>query len=145
MAARQTFGDLVRERRAARNRTQEEIADAVGIRAGYLSRIERGKVPPPSDRVCRRLARALDLAPGELVRSAHMERLPADMRKLVSFQEDLRQAELWIQEELARRSQSLPADLAVTTVAIEGTGRLRPRRIEWPNLRRQATASERKA
>ena len=112
MAARQTFGDLVRERRAARNRTQEEIADAVGIRAGYLSRIERGKVPPPSDRVCRRLARALDLAPGELVRSAHMERLPADMRKLVSFQEDLRQAELWIQEELARRSQSLPADLA---------------------------------
>jgi phage repressor protein C with HTH and peptisase S24 domain/DNA-binding XRE family transcriptional regulator len=112
MAARKTFGELVYERRVGRNATQEEIAEAVGIRAGYLSRIERGKVPPPSDRVCHRLERRLGLEPGELVRLAHMERLPVDMRQLVAFQEELQQAELWIQEELGRRGRELPPDLS---------------------------------
>ena len=111
MAVKQTFGDLVHRRRASRGRTQEEIADAVGIRAGYLSRIERSKVPPPSDQVCRRLARALELDPGELVRLAHMERLPADMRRLIAFQEELRKAELWIQEELTRRGRELEREV----------------------------------
>jgi phage repressor protein C with HTH and peptisase S24 domain/transcriptional regulator with XRE-family HTH domain len=111
MAARKTFGELVYERRGKRNATQEEIAEAVGIRAGYLSRIERGKVPPPSDRVCHKLERTLGLEPGELVRLAHVERLPTDMRRLVAFQEELQQAELWIQEELSQRGRELPVDL----------------------------------
>jgi len=112
MPGQKHFGDLIRERRGSRNRTQEEIAESVGIRAGYLSRIERDKVPPPSDRVCRRLERVLEFESGELVRLAHVQRLPADMLRLVSFQEELRGAELWIQEELIRRSRGIPLDLA---------------------------------
>lgn len=105
------FGELVRERRKARRLTQEDVAAEAGIRAAYLSRIERGQVPPPSDRVCRRLERVLGFEPGELLKLAHLERLPTDMRQLVVFQEELRRAELWLQEELHRRSRELPLEL----------------------------------
>ena len=111
MARKKAFGDLLREKRLSLGRTQEQVAEEVGIRAGYLSRVERDKVPPPSDGVCRRLERALGFEPGELVRRAHLERLPADMRRLVSFQDELRQAETWIQEQLIRRSRDLPLEL----------------------------------
>ncbi len=111
MARQKGFGDLVREKRRSLGRTQEQIADEVRVRAGYLSRIERDKVPPPSDQVCRRLERVLGFEAGELVRLAHLDRLPADMRRLVSFQEDLRQAESWIQAELIRLSREIPLEL----------------------------------
>lgn len=105
------FGGLLREHRASRRLTQEQVAEAVGIRAAYLSRIECGRVPPPSDRVCRRLERVLGFKPGELLKLAHLERLPADMRQLVVFQDELRRAELWLQGELTRRGRELPLEL----------------------------------
>jgi phage repressor protein C with HTH and peptisase S24 domain/DNA-binding XRE family transcriptional regulator len=113
MAASQTFGDVVRERRLELDLTQEQVAEVIDIRAGYLSRIERDKVPPPSDQVCRGLEHVLKFDRDELVRLAHVTRLPDDMRRLVSFQEDLRAAEVEIQEELVRRAHELPTDLPV--------------------------------
>ncbi len=91
-----TFGDLIREARG--NTLQKDLAARVGIKAGYLSRIERGNVPPPSDEICARLEQELGFPPGELVAKAHLERSPTDVRAKLAFAELLRE-----EEKLARR------------------------------------------
>jgi transcriptional regulator with XRE-family HTH domain len=62
------FGDYLRglrETRAAQDAAfgLRRIAEAVGMAPGYLSRIERNELPPPSDDVLRKLADVLDEPP----------------------------------------------------------------------------------
>jgi transcriptional regulator with XRE-family HTH domain len=61
---RPTFGDYVRELREGRRSADasfslRQLAARVGVEPGYLSRIERNEVPPPSEKVVRALAAAL--------------------------------------------------------------------------------------
>jgi transcriptional regulator with XRE-family HTH domain len=72
MAARKTAGI-----------TQTELASAAGLTASYLSFIENRKKPPPSDDVCRRLAKVLDLPADELLERAHLQRAPKELRAKV--------------------------------------------------------------
>lgn len=53
------FEDRVLELRREAQLTQRDLADSVHIAAAYLSKIERGKVSPPSKAVLRGLAREL--------------------------------------------------------------------------------------
>jgi transcriptional regulator with XRE-family HTH domain len=56
-----TFGQLVRELRI-RNKEYSSLRDfakKVGLSPAYLSRIENGKEPPPSEAIVERLAEAL--------------------------------------------------------------------------------------
>lgn len=86
-----SFGELIRQ---ARGKTlQKDLASRAGIKAGYLSRIERGNVPPPSDEICRRLERELGFAPGELLAKAHLERSPGDVRAKLAFAQYLHEEE----------------------------------------------------
>jgi DNA-binding XRE family transcriptional regulator len=62
------FGRAVRELWIERGRTQEELADAVGLTATYVGQVERG------DKVARltvvlKLARGLAVVPSELLRN----------------------------------------------------------------------------
>ena len=59
-----SFGDFLRQRREERRATDpgfslRRVAASVGIEPSYLSKIERGDQPPPSEETIRALAKAL--------------------------------------------------------------------------------------
>ncbi|MGV1048561.1 MAG: helix-turn-helix domain-containing protein [Solirubrobacterales bacterium] len=63
------MGNLGTNLRAARKKlglTQEQVADRSGVQAGEISRIESGKRDPQVSTV-RKLAKALEIAPGRLL------------------------------------------------------------------------------
>lgn len=60
-------GMLVRTARRRRGWSQSFLADRAGLSVGYLSLIENGKRPLASLRTVRRLARALEVSPTQLV------------------------------------------------------------------------------
>lgn len=74
------FGKMIRERRLKLGLTQDQVCAQAGIAKPYLSNIETGKARPPSDRVIRDLAAALDFEPAALCHLAHLERMPPDVR-----------------------------------------------------------------
>lgn len=55
-----TFGELVRRRRTSLGLTQRDLARRVGIKAGYVSYLERGG-RRPSLKLLERLARTLEI------------------------------------------------------------------------------------
>lgn len=61
-----SFGEMVRNRRKEKGLTQKELAEMVGIDFTYLSKIETGDLPPPSDEIIKKLATNLDLEADEL-------------------------------------------------------------------------------
>lgn len=76
------LSDIIRQRRSALGLTQDEVAGRVGISKPYLSTIETGKVRnPPSDKVLKAIEDVLDFSEGELVRLAHLQRTPSDVRR----------------------------------------------------------------
>lgn len=60
------FGAVIRERRRARNLTQERLAEAGGVSAKYVSLLERG-LYQPSLHTLLWMARGLDTSAPELV------------------------------------------------------------------------------
>lgn len=67
-----SFGEFLRERRmirAAENRafSVRQLANRVGIEPSYLSKIERGKQPPPGEETIRRIATELGEDPDLLL------------------------------------------------------------------------------
>ena len=105
------FGDRLRRLRAARRLSVRRLARLVAVSPSYLSRIERGHVPPPSERTITRLARALSIEPDELLAAAgrlpedigaRLLRRPRPMARLVRLADGLSDDEL---EELCRRAE----------------------------------------
>lgn len=64
------FGELVRERRLAAGRTQQDLAAATGLSVRALRDIERGRVRRPHGRSLQRLSAVLGLASGDTVAPA---------------------------------------------------------------------------
>jgi|GEM_PF-306471 len=63
-----SFGETIRDLRAAQDLGLRETATKVGISPAYLSRIERGKESPPRPEVIKELARLLAADPDVLFR-----------------------------------------------------------------------------
>ena len=64
IAVEAPFGDYVRAARERRRREDRafsvrQVAGRIGVEPAYLSKIERGQTPPPSERTIRRLASEL--------------------------------------------------------------------------------------
>lgn len=77
-----TLGKTIRNRRLQLNLTLDQLAEATGFSKPYLSTVETGKVKnPPSDKLLLQLEKVLKFKPSELRRLAHIERMPADMRR----------------------------------------------------------------
>ncbi|MCK6461606.1 MAG: LexA family transcriptional regulator [Planctomycetes bacterium] len=71
---------------AARERvgiTQAQLAISAGLTPSYVCLLESGKKPPPSDRVCERLAEVLGLPARQLLEVAHLQRAPTTVQKRV--------------------------------------------------------------
>ena len=67
-----SFGDFIRDRREEKraadpNYSLRRVAASIGVEPSYLSKIERGEQPPPSEETILALARELDEDPDVLL------------------------------------------------------------------------------
>jgi len=76
-----TFGPTVRAQRKRLDIGLRAFAADVGMCPTYLSRVERNKVPPPTDGVVFRIARALNIDPDVLL--ARAGRVASDVMSVV--------------------------------------------------------------
>ena len=81
------FGTWLRELRIQAGLTQRELAAKVNIDFTYLSKIENGVLPPPSNKVLLRLAEVLNVDQDELITLAG--RVPGDIVRLLKDREAL--------------------------------------------------------
>ena len=108
------FGHHIRQTRLARRATDpsfslRQVATRVGIQPGYLSRIETGDTPPPSEATITALAR--DLGENEDLALALAGKVSHDLRAII-----VKRPELFA--ELIRQLAELP-DHAVLRVVRE--------------------------
>jgi SOS-response transcriptional repressor LexA len=76
-----SVGSIVRQRRQQLGVTQDVLAIKSGISKPYLSNIETGRAKnPPTDSILTSLEAALEFEPDHLVKLAHLERTPRDVR-----------------------------------------------------------------
>jgi len=81
-----TFGSYVRKRReellqSSKDFTVRKVAAKIGIQPSYISKVERGEVPPPSEPTIVRLAEALHGDPDILLALAG--KVSADLRAVI--------------------------------------------------------------
>lgn len=77
-----SLGRILRKRREELDLTLDEVAAKTDFSKPYLSTVETGKVKnPPSDKLLIRLEKVLKFNTGYLRYIAHMERMPADVRR----------------------------------------------------------------
>ena len=111
-----TFGDYIRTQRLARQAEDQafslrQVALRIGVEPAFLSKVERGVVPPPSEGKIRALAEALD---------EDVDLLLAMAGKVSSDLLEIIQARPQLFGELLRRIKSLP-DYAILGVVRQVT------------------------
>lgn len=82
----ESLGPLLSSRReelraADRRYSLRQVAERVGIQPSYLSKVERGLVPPPGEETIRRLARELGLDPDVLLAMAG--KVSSDLQEVI--------------------------------------------------------------
>ena len=82
----EAFGKFLRERREALRETDRrfsvrQVAFRVGVEPSYLSKIERGEQPPPSEKTIRSLA--ADLAEDPDVMLALAGKVSSDLKEVI--------------------------------------------------------------
>ena len=87
MKERKGFGARLRELRTEAGFTLSKLAERCNIDFTYLSKIESGALPPPSERVILQLAAALNADKDELLVLAG--KIPADIIAILKSREDL--------------------------------------------------------
>ena len=75
------FGDRVRALRRAEEFGLREFAKKMSMSPTYLSRVERGEVPPPAEKKVVAIAQALGQNPDELMALAG--RVPSELREII--------------------------------------------------------------
>jgi transcriptional regulator with XRE-family HTH domain len=83
MPADVDFATVLKSARERSGLTQVQLARSCDLTGSYISLMESGRRPPPSDDVVRRLAEVLAIPEEELLRHAHMERAPGELRDTV--------------------------------------------------------------
>ncbi len=81
------FGTKLKELRKLAGLSQRQLADRIGVNFSYLSKIESGKMPPPSEQIIMRLAEVLDTEKDELLTLAG--KIPSDIAQLLKSREAL--------------------------------------------------------
>jgi len=82
------FGKRLRELRKQAGMTQRGLAAEVGVDFSYLSKIENGALPPPSEKVISKLAETLNASRDELLSLAG--RIPSEIGELLTRPEALK-------------------------------------------------------
>src|SRR5690349_9690448 len=77
-----TFGEQLRIWRVERRLNQRDFAARVGIDFTYLSKIENGKMPPPSEKTIIKMAEVLEKDADVLLQLA--SKVPQDVREIIT-------------------------------------------------------------
>ncbi|MBU6411873.1 MAG: LexA family transcriptional regulator [Planctomycetes bacterium] len=113
-AAPSTLGDLLREARRRRGMTLAQVAEVVGCARSYLSELESGKRPPPSDEIVGALERALGVQPGTFADAAAWGRTPGRVKHTVwRLSQQAERASRAREELMARLSKMKGLDAAL--------------------------------
>lgn len=80
-AAQTAFARTIRRRRQTLRLTLDDVAARAGCAKSYLSALENGHRAPPSESLTRRIETALSFDPGELIKLAHLDRMPPEVRR----------------------------------------------------------------
>jgi transcriptional regulator with XRE-family HTH domain len=75
------FGRRLRDLRKQKNISQRDLAAQVGIDFTYLSKIEGGRLAPPSEEVIRHFAQILEIDENELINLAG--KVPKDLKAVL--------------------------------------------------------------
>jgi transcriptional regulator with XRE-family HTH domain len=62
-----TFGYRLRELRRAKDISQRELAEKVGVDFSYISKLENDRLPPPAADTILRICKILEASPDELL------------------------------------------------------------------------------
>ena len=108
------FGEYLRERREAkrledRSFSLRQLAQRIGVEPSYLSKVERGLEPPPSEAKVKALAKELDQDPDILLAMAG---------KVSTELQDVIRKRPQLMAELLRQLKSMP-DHAILRIARE--------------------------
>ena len=106
------FGERLRQLRLDKTLSQRKLAEKIGIDFTYLSKIERGRMSPPSQETIMKLASVLEADSDELLVLA--DRVPDDVKdvvtksaKLPAFLRELRDLDDDDIEDLRKRAGEL--------------------------------------
>lgn len=121
-----SLGQIIRNRREELNLTLDEVSNRVGFSKPYLSTIETGKVKnPPGDELLTRLEKVLEFETGMLLRIAHLEGLPSDIRhEYESAEAENQKLRRFIKDLVSKRSNArkLNSMLAKTDIDVDTPG-----------------------
>lgn len=81
-----TFGEQLRLWRIERKLNQRDFAAKVGIDFTYLSKIENGRMPPPSQATIVRMAEVLEKDADALLQLA--SKVPQDVKEIITTSRD---------------------------------------------------------
>jgi len=121
MTEGQKFGAKLRDLRKKSGMTLRELADKVGIDFTYLSKIENGALPPPSEKVIRKLAEVFNYEQDELLALGGI--IPADIAEILKD----RQAREQLRAEQIKRAKAAarkPFSLSKFSPPLKGIYRL---------------------
>jgi len=120
------LGQIIRKRRKALSLTLDKVVARTGFSKPYLSTIETGRVKnPPSDELLTRLEKALKFDSGQLLRIAHLKRMPSDIRQEYESAEAENLKLRRVIQELARKktgTKNLKKLLAKSKLKVKHTG-----------------------
>ena len=74
----ESYGAYLRRARLAHGLTQKQLADMVGVDFTYVSKVENGRLPAPSEATITQLAKALKANPNAHL--AQAKKVPLDVR-----------------------------------------------------------------
>jgi SOS-response transcriptional repressor LexA len=126
---------MVRAARKSLKMTLDDLQARSRISKPYLSQIETGHAPPPDDAKILKLERQLGFPPGHLLRAAHLERTPMDIRvyieHLLADNRKLREQQLMARQvsrfgEAGRRQATADAADSRDEGSLAALGRLIP-------------------
>lgn len=101
------FGDQLKQYRNRAGLTQRQLAEKAGLDFTYVSKIENGKVPPPTRDTVEALAKQLKLSDAEHLEFVALAgTIPIDMERWVVAQPRAR----YLYRSLRERLRDLPLD-----------------------------------
>lgn len=77
----ETFGKYIKELRINAKLSQRDLAEKANIDFTYLSKIENGKMAPPSEETIKKLAEILNEDPDKLIIMA--DKIPSDYKPVL--------------------------------------------------------------
>jgi len=124
MEENRKFGTKLRDLRKKSGLSLRELADRVNVNFTYLSKIENGILPPPSEKVIRQLAETLNADKDELLALAG--RIPSDIAEILKDRDTLEKlrAEQVKKEEKALAVHKKLVSLPQVSIPLKGLYRL---------------------